>query len=332
MSDDREQMKVHIAEILKGAELEECSAKKVREQVEQKMGLEVGALKSQKAVISAVIDEVLQENPPKDESGAEEAASASEEEEEKKPAKGKKRAAEAAPDDAPVNPKSTCKTKSGDEAPKNLKKIQESMKMTAAKFLRDGPTLKIDLCGNELQGPPRTFSSGNKGRVATRSNTCRRAPACAALPAPPPLPRALDVQVVHERQGRDSGGQHYGLGAGGRSTLKAAVSGVAGRAPTGAGAFGPCPSLRDALGRRHPAPPPSAQRPVPSTRPRRGGQPAQANDAGAARSTPAGTATGPPAPLTSLHPPIHTHIHPHPPTTRAQVGMNITIPGSAAWK
>ena len=37
------------------------------------------------------------------------------------------------------------------------------MKMTAAKFLRDGPTLKIDLCGNELQGPPRTFSSGNKG-------------------------------------------------------------------------------------------------------------------------------------------------------------------------
>jgi hypothetical protein len=160
MAVDRAQMKGYIAEIMKGEELEELSAKKVREQVEQKMGLEQGALKSEKATISAIIDEVLAENP-KEESEAE--ASASEEEEEKKPAKGKKRPAEAGPDDPPKQPKSTCRTASGDEAPKNVKKMQESMKMTAAKFLRDGPTLKIDLCGNELQGPPRTFSSGNKG-------------------------------------------------------------------------------------------------------------------------------------------------------------------------
>ena len=118
------------------------------------------SLSGEKATISAIINEVLAENP-KEESEAE--ASASEEEEEKKPAKGKKRPAEAAPDDPPKQPKSTCRTASGDEAPKNVKKMQESMKMTAAKFLRDGPTLKIDLCGNELQGPPRTFSSGNKG-------------------------------------------------------------------------------------------------------------------------------------------------------------------------
>ena len=161
---ERDQMKLHIAEILKGAELEEFSAKKVREQVEQRMGLETGALKSEKATISALIDEVLQENPPKDESGAEEEDAEEEEEEEKKPAKGKKRPAAAAPEEG-KQPKSTCRTASGDEAPKNVKKLQESMKMTAAKFLRDGPTLKIDLCGNELQGPPRTFSSGNKGRV-----------------------------------------------------------------------------------------------------------------------------------------------------------------------
>lgn len=161
MAVDRAQMKGYIAEIMKGEELEELSAKKVREQVEQKMGLEQGALKSEKTTISAIIDEVLAENPPKEESEAE--ASASEEEEEKKPAKGKKRPAESAPDDPPKQPKSTCRTASGDEAPKNVKKLQESMKMTAAKFLRDGPTLKIDLCGNELQGPPRTFSSGNKG-------------------------------------------------------------------------------------------------------------------------------------------------------------------------
>mmetsp|Transcript_8953 Transcript_8953/g.18066 ORF Transcript_8953/g.18066 Transcript_8953/m.18066 type:complete len:194 (-) Transcript_8953:211-792(-) len=155
-------MKAHIAEILKGAELEELSAKKVREEVEQRMGLEPGALKSQKATISALIDEVLNENPPKEESAAEEEEQEEEEEEDEKPAKGKKRTAEAAPEEG-KQPKSTCRTRSGGEAPKNVKKMQESMKMTSAKFLRDGPTLKIDLCGNELQGPPRTFSSGNKG-------------------------------------------------------------------------------------------------------------------------------------------------------------------------
>jgi hypothetical protein len=159
MAADRAQMKEHIAKIMEGEQLEELSAKKVREQLEQKLGLEQGALKSEKATISEIIDEVLAET--KDQSEAE--ASASEEEEEKKPAKGKKRPAEASPADTGKQPKSTCRTKSGDEAPKNVKKIQESMKMTSAKFLRDGPTLKIDLCGNELEGPPRTFSSGNKG-------------------------------------------------------------------------------------------------------------------------------------------------------------------------
>ena len=37
MAVDRAQMKGYIAEIMKGEELEELSAKKVREQVEQKM-------------------------------------------------------------------------------------------------------------------------------------------------------------------------------------------------------------------------------------------------------------------------------------------------------
>ena len=32
-----------------------------------------------------------------------------------------------------------------------------------ARAARQGPTLEIDLCGNKLSGPPRTFSSGNKG-------------------------------------------------------------------------------------------------------------------------------------------------------------------------
>ena len=159
MAADRATMKEHIAKIIEGVpNLEELSAKQVREQLEQKLGLEQGSLKSEKATISEIIDEVLDEQKPESEAEEEE-----EEEEEKKPAKGKKRPAEASPEDTGKQPKSTCRTKSGDEAPKNVKKIQESMKMTSAKFLRDGPTLKIDLCGNELEGPPRTFSSGNKG-------------------------------------------------------------------------------------------------------------------------------------------------------------------------
>ena len=158
MAADRATMKEHIAKIIEGVpNLEELSAKQVREQLEQKLGLEQGSLKSEKATISEIIDEVLDEQKPESEAEEEE------EEEEKKPAKGKKRPAEASPEDTGKQPKSTCRTKSGDEAPKNVKKIQESMKMTSAKFLRDGPTLKIDLCGNELEGPPRTFSSGNKG-------------------------------------------------------------------------------------------------------------------------------------------------------------------------
>ena len=218
MAADRATMKEHIAKIIEGVpNLEELSAKQVREQLEQKLGLEQGSLKSEKATISEIIDEVLAEKP---ESEAE--ASASEEEEEKKPAKGKKRPAEASPEDTGKQPKSTCRTKSGDEAPKNVKKIQESMKMTSAKFLRDGPTLKIDLCGNELEGPPRTFSSGNKGGEVPPLRARQRSRPRGAAPQPrrtlahpgPPSRRTLAAQVVHERQGGDTGGQHDRLGAG----------------------------------------------------------------------------------------------------------------------
>jgi hypothetical protein len=60
MAVDRKQMKGYIAEIMEGVDLEELSAKKVREQLEQKMGLEQDALKSERATISAVI-EVLED-------------------------------------------------------------------------------------------------------------------------------------------------------------------------------------------------------------------------------------------------------------------------------
>ena len=169
-----EGMKKHIKDILdSGRELEDLSAKKVREEVEQRMGLEQGALKSEKAEISALIDECLKEKEEEENAagGGDEDDDDDEEEEEEKKPKGKKRKA-ADPEPAEgKQPKSTCVTRSGEECPKNIKKQQETMKMTAKKFLESGPTIKIDLEGNKLEGPPRTFSSGNKGRVAARSNT-----------------------------------------------------------------------------------------------------------------------------------------------------------------
>ena len=60
MAIDRAQMKECIAKILEGYYLDgEQANRKVREKVEQKMGLERDALKSEEATIAAIIDEVL---------------------------------------------------------------------------------------------------------------------------------------------------------------------------------------------------------------------------------------------------------------------------------
>jgi len=155
------EMKGHITEILKGSELDNLSAKKVREEIEQRMSLEQGALKPEKDTISKLIDEVLSEQETKDEPEDEDDE---EEEEEEKPKKGQKRKAADSEPEPGKQPKSTCVTRSGEEPPKKLKEEQAKMKgMSTSKFLSSGPTLEIDLCGNKLSGPPRTFSSGNKG-------------------------------------------------------------------------------------------------------------------------------------------------------------------------
>ena len=60
MAIDRAQMKECISKILEGYQLDgEQANRKVREKVEQKMGLERDALKSEEATIAAIIDEVL---------------------------------------------------------------------------------------------------------------------------------------------------------------------------------------------------------------------------------------------------------------------------------
>ena len=65
MAIDRAQMKECIAKILEGYQLDgEQANRKVREKVEQKMGLERDALKSEEATIAAIIDEVLADLNP----------------------------------------------------------------------------------------------------------------------------------------------------------------------------------------------------------------------------------------------------------------------------
>ena len=70
----------------------------------------------------------------------------------------------ASSDENPNKGKSTCVVRGGEEAPKNLKAMQEKVKgMTESKFLSSGKALEIDVDGNILRGEPRSFSSGNLG-------------------------------------------------------------------------------------------------------------------------------------------------------------------------
>ena len=99
--------------------------------------------------------------------GDDDEASASEEEEEEAPKKKAKTEkggkAASSSNDNPNKGKMQCTTRSGEEAPKNVKKMQETMKMSVKKFLESDKSLEIDVDGNKLSGQARTFSSGACG-------------------------------------------------------------------------------------------------------------------------------------------------------------------------
>ena len=59
MAIDRAQMIEYITKIVEEGDLDKLSLREVRVMVEQKMGLERDALKSEQAMITAIIDEVL---------------------------------------------------------------------------------------------------------------------------------------------------------------------------------------------------------------------------------------------------------------------------------
>ena len=171
--------KEDVAAIIADEDLEQLTAKTVRVKLEEKLGLEPGALKAQKEEISAVIDAVINEKEGNEQEDQEEEE---EEEEEEKP-KAKK-AKTAATSENPNKGKMTCTTKSGEEAPKNVKKMQETMKgMSAKKFLESGKAIEFEVDGNVLRGEPRSFSSGAMGwylggkvEVEVGGQTVRAAP------------------------------------------------------------------------------------------------------------------------------------------------------------
>jgi len=151
-----------IRKILNEHGVEELTAKVVRQKLEAAFGMEDGALKPKKQEISSLIDEIINEQ---NEDGDEE-----EEEEEEKPPpkkKAKKEKKEEAEEDGdgdgePRKAKMTCVTKSGDECPKQIKALQEKLKISQKQFLASD-TLEVDIAGNVLTGEPRSFSSGNLG-------------------------------------------------------------------------------------------------------------------------------------------------------------------------
>jgi hypothetical protein len=153
------ELKPHIAAIIAEVGLDNLSAKTVRESVESKLGLEAGALKPRKKDIADLIDAVINEQDAG--GGGDDADDAEDDDDDEAPPPSKK--AKAEPKPAGDKPKTTCKTKSGAEPPKNLKREQEGLKMTASKFLQLAQTLEVDICGNKLTGEPRSFSSDNKG-------------------------------------------------------------------------------------------------------------------------------------------------------------------------
>lgn len=113
-----------VQAIIDAEGVESLTAKTVRVKLEERLGLESGALKAQKNEISDLIDAILNEGDDNDDAQDDQ----EEEEEEAPKAKKAKTASKAAKaDDGAEHSnkgKMTCTTRSGNDAPKNIKKMQ----------------------------------------------------------------------------------------------------------------------------------------------------------------------------------------------------------------
>ncbi|CDI76699.1 hypothetical protein, conserved [Eimeria acervulina] len=132
----------HLRELITAETWKEMSRKTAREKLEEKMGLKAESLKEHKKEINEIIDKIVEElNDNEDEDDSEGDGGDSEEEEAEQPSK---------------------KQKTGNEPPKNLKKLQSSL-MSRSAFLEKAPVMASKIGDMTFDMKPRTFSSGSCG-------------------------------------------------------------------------------------------------------------------------------------------------------------------------
>ncbi|KAK3241220.1 hypothetical protein CYMTET_48994 [Cymbomonas tetramitiformis] len=137
-----EALRATVRSEMNGKPLEELTTKLVRRAVETTLGLSKGGLDEKKDEIKQYIDEFINE--------------AEDEAEDEDP--------DDQLNDEPPAKKPKATTSAG-AAPKNVKKIQASA-MSGKQFESKAETLNVDVFGNIISGPPRTFTSGNRGWYA----------------------------------------------------------------------------------------------------------------------------------------------------------------------
>lgn len=148
-------LKEEVFALLKEVGLDDMTQKKVRRALEKRMGLEEEAMDDKKTQIKNLVKEYVKNHHEESE----------EEEEEEKEDKSASKKRKRADDDAevPEKPKQPpVKTKSGKLPPKGVKANQAGA-MTGAHFEKKAEDLTVNVFGNMVTGPPRSFTSGNRG-------------------------------------------------------------------------------------------------------------------------------------------------------------------------
>jgi hypothetical protein len=132
-----------IFAVMRETPLESLTAKKVRRAVEVVLKADKGALDEKKDLVTKYIDEFIKMKNEVAEDEQEE------EEEEEKPAAKKAKTGAA----------------SAQQGPKGIK-VKQAKIMSGTEFTRTADPLKAVVFDEVLEGPPRTFSSGNRGWYA----------------------------------------------------------------------------------------------------------------------------------------------------------------------
>ncbi|CDJ42992.1 hypothetical protein, conserved [Eimeria tenella] len=141
----------HLREVITAATWRDMSRKSAREKLEEKLGVAAEGLKEHKKEINEIIDKIVSEL------NAEE-----EEEEEAEAEEDRKSQQSEAEGESDEEQQPAKKQKTGNEPPKNLKKLQSAL-MSRQSFLEKAPVMNSKIGNLIFQMKPRTFSSGSCG-------------------------------------------------------------------------------------------------------------------------------------------------------------------------